>query len=54
MLDFDGPLRNSYYSWAILRPDRGGVMQHLGYELPRIPLPRISVNKPKLCPATCL
>jgi hypothetical protein len=33
--------------WAILRPDRGGVMQHPGYELRRIPLPRTSVNKGK-------
>src|SRR5215204_6326785 len=24
---------------------RGGVMQHAGYELPRIPIPRTSVNK---------
>jgi len=24
---------------------RGGVMQHAGYELPRIPIPRTPVNK---------
>jgi hypothetical protein len=24
---------------------RGGVMQHTGYELPRIPIPRTSVNR---------
>jgi hypothetical protein len=24
---------------------RGGAMQDLGYELPRIPIPRTSVNK---------
>jgi hypothetical protein len=33
---------------------RGGAMQDLGYDLLRISIPRISVNKPKLCPATCL
>jgi hypothetical protein len=26
---------------------RGGAMQDLGYELPRIPIPRTSVNKGK-------
>ena|SRR5215208_6146274 len=27
------------------RGERGGVMQDLGYELPRIPIPRTRVNK---------
>jgi hypothetical protein len=29
------------------RGERGGVMQDLGYELPRIPIPRNRVNKGK-------
>jgi len=29
------------------RGERGGVMQDLGYELPRIPIPRTSVNNEK-------
>ena len=39
---------------------RGGIMQDLGYELPRIPIPRTSVNKGKkrgptlLCPGPLL